>query len=215
MPQKLETRPETTSVKTNHMTYEEFLEYADGMHAEWVGGEIITLMPASRVHQNVADFILIILRFFVEYQRLGMVISAPFQMKSGTDLPGREPDVMFVSNENLSRLHANYLEGPADLAVEVVCTESRERDRGAKYYEYETAGVREYWLIDPLRKQAEFYQLGDDSVYHLVSVGEDEIYRSAVLNGLWLKVSWLWEDTMPPVRAVLDMWKLTQSGDKA
>jgi hypothetical protein len=43
--------------------------------------------------------------------------------------------------------------------------ESRSRDRGEKYYEYEEGGVREYWLIDPVRRKAEFYQLGADGYY--------------------------------------------------
>jgi Uma2 family endonuclease len=48
---------------------------------------------------------------------------------------------------------------PADLAVEIVPTESRLRDRGQKLAEYEMGGVREYWIIDPERRQAAFYVL--------------------------------------------------------
>jgi Uma2 family endonuclease len=209
MAQELETLSERTPVKPNKMTYEKFLECAEGMHAEWVNGEVIYTIPASRVHQNLAGFIFVILRFFVEYHGLGQVLSAPFQMKTGRELPGREPDVMFVSNERLSSLQTNHLEGPADLVVEVVSAESRERDRGAKFYEYEAGGIREYWLIDPLRRQAEFYRLSEDGIYQLVPVGADGVYRSTVLEGLWVKVSWFWDETMPPVREVVNMWKLS------
>ncbi|MEJ7756097.1 MAG: Uma2 family endonuclease [Nocardioidaceae bacterium] len=52
-----------------------------------------------------------------------------------------------------------YLDGAADLAIEIISPESIGRDRGEKFVEYEAAGIREYWLIDPERRQAEFYRL--------------------------------------------------------
>jgi Uma2 family endonuclease len=102
----------------------------------------------------------------------------------------------------------NYLQGPADLAVEIISPDSRARDRGEKFYEYEQGGVREYWLIDPVRKQAEFYALGKNGIYRLMNVGEDGIFRSQVLKGLWLQVSWLWQTPLPPLMSVLKSWKL-------
>ena len=105
-------------------------------------------------------------------------------------------------------MKSTYLDGPADLVVEVITPDSRARDRGEKFYEYEQGGVREYWLIDPLRKQAEFYQPGADGIYRLVPVGENSVYCSAVLNGLWLKVDWLWQDPLPPLLSVLKEWRL-------
>jgi Uma2 family endonuclease len=77
------------------------------------------------------------------------------------------------------------------------------RDRGAKYYEYEQGGVREYWLIDPLREQAEFYHLGENGIYRPAALGEDGLYRSSVLPGFWLDPEWLWRDPPPPALGVL------------
>lgn len=92
-------------------------------------------------------------------------------------------------------LRENYLDGAADLVVEIVSPESIGRDRGEKFVEYEAAGIREYWLIDPQREQAEFYRLGDDSRYHLVSTDSDGIFHSEIIRGFWLRVEWLW--TLP------------------
>lgn len=78
---------------------------------------------------------------------------------------GREPDLLFVAQEHLDRLQETYLDGPANLVVEVVSPESLARDRGAKFVEYEAGGVPEYWLLDPLRRWAEFYCLGEDGRY--------------------------------------------------
>jgi Uma2 family endonuclease len=129
-------------------------------------------------------------------------------MKTAPDLPGRSPDLLFVATANLSRLQKTFLEGPADLVVVIISPDSRGRDRGDKFYEYEQGGVREYWLIDRLRKRAEFNQLGEDGLYHLAPIGEDGIFRSAVLPGFWLKVDWLWQDPLPPLLSVLREWCL-------
>src|ERR687884_2191799 len=199
-----ETSAPTPSASPAKMTYEEFLAQADeDVPAEWVDGEIILMSPASQRHQVLGDFLTALLRFFVEAKRLGSVRSAPFQMKLATRPSGREPDVLFISGDRLDRLKEMYLDGPADLAVEIISTDSRARDRGEKFYEYEQGGVREYWLIDPLRKQAEFYLLGDNNLYQLASVGEDGKFHSVVLKGLYLKVDWLWQEPLPPLLFVL------------
>lgn len=204
-PQKM---PEKTA-PPNKMTYEEFLAWADeDTWAEWVNGEVIILSLASNKHQDLAGFLTALLRFFVETKQLGMVRFAPYQMKIGPDLPGREPDILFIAREHLDRLGDTHLDGPADLVVEIISRDSRSRDRGDKFYEYEQGGVREYWLLDYLRRQAEFYQLGPDGIYRLVPIGADGIYHSAVLEGLWLKVEWLWQEPLPPLMSVLREWRL-------
>lgn len=189
------------------MTFEEFLTWCDeDTWAEWVDGEVQMVSPASDRHQDLADFLTAVVRIFVEARGLGVVRSAPFLMKMGPELPGREPDLVFVSREHLGRLKATYLDGPADLVVEIVSPESRVRDRGEKFYEYETAGVREYWLIDPEREEARFYRLGERGWYEPVPPDEEGLYRSEVVPGFWLKVDWLWQEPLPsPIRIVAEI----------
>jgi Uma2 family endonuclease len=191
------------------MTYAEFLAWADeDVNAEWVEGEVVLLSPASDRHQNLADFLTALLRLFAEAREAGVIRSAPFQMKTGRDLPGREPDIVYVANAHLNRLKGTHLDGPADIAVEIISPESRARDRGAKFVEYQKGGVQEYWLLDPLRKQAEFYRLTENGNYGLVTVAEEGVFHSSVLEGLWLKVEWLWQEPLPHLLAVLKEWGL-------
>lgn len=186
------------------MSYEEFLEWADeDTYAEWVDGEIIMMTPASDRHQDIVDFLTSILRLYAASRDLGWVRSAPFQMKVGPDLPGREPDVLFLRKEHLDRLHKTYLDGPADLAVEVISLESVGRDRGEKFVEYEAGGVPEYWLIDPERKRAEFYQLDEEGRYRLMSTDSEGRYHSSVVTDFWLRVEWLWQKPLPATDDVL------------
>ena len=183
------------------MTYEEFLTWADeDTLAEWVDGEVVVYSPASKRHQNIADFLLKVMGTYVESHDLGMVVSAPFQMKLEH---GREPDLLFVAQEHLERLKETYLDGPADLVVEIVSPESLERDRGAKFAEYEAGGVPEYWLLDPLRRWAEFYRLGEDGWYRTAFAGAEGEYHSHTLSGFWLRVEWLWQEPLPhPLQAL-------------
>ena len=168
------------------------------------------MSPVSTKHQLLAAFLAALLQHFVEARGLGLILTAPFQMKLSTRPSGREPDIIFIDRARLGILKDNYLDGPADLAIEVISPDSRARDRGDKYYEYEQAGVAEYWLFDPIRKQAEFYRLGTDGFYGVVPVGKDGIFRSAVLEGLWLNVDWLWQEPLPQLMSVLKEWGLVK-----
>jgi Uma2 family endonuclease len=120
-------------------------------------------------------------------------------MKTGPQLPGREPDILFVAREHLARLKETFLDGPADLVIEILSPESRLRDRGDKRAECEAGGVREYWLIDPERREADFYVLDARGRYRLVEVGPDGIYESPTLAGFRLNLAWLWRDPLPKV----------------
>jgi Uma2 family endonuclease len=186
------------------ITYEEFLAWCDeDTLAEWVDGEVVMGSPASQRHQTVSDFLLRVFGDYAEQRDIGRVISDPFQMKTGSDLPGREPDILFVARENLHRLKDIYLDGPADLVVEVVSPESRRRDRGEKLAEYEMGGVREYWIVDPEKQQADLFVLGADGRYERQRADAQGVYHSTLLPGLWLQIDWLWQDPPPKVLDVL------------
>lgn len=197
-----------TPVLEEAITYDSFLEtVGEDVRAEWVEGKIFKMSPPSERHQNISRFLSALLSHYDEAFNLGAVRPAPFQMKTGEALPGREPDLVFVLRANLERLKKNRLEGPADLAVEIISLESRARDRGEKFYEYEQGGVSEYWLIDPDREQAEFYRPDARGIYQLVPL-TDGVFESKVLPGLKLDTAWLWQDPLPPLLSILKIWKL-------
>jgi len=178
------------------MTYEEFLAWADeDTLAEWVDGEVVMSSPASSRHQEIVGFLSTVIGMFVRQRELGVAMLAPFQMKLLDS--GREPDLIFVAARHVDRLRNTYLDGPADLAIEVLSPESVSRDRGEKFYEYARGGVPEYWLIDPLRKWAEFYRLGALGLYEPIFSGREGIFHSEAVPGFWLRVEWLWQEPLP------------------
>src|SRR5579862_8978894 len=103
----------------NYITYEEFLEMdLEGLW-EWEDGKAIQLSVDAR-HDAIFGFLHTLLSVFVDTHALGRLLTEPFQMKTGVDLPGRSPDIFFVSTGNLPRIQLKHLRGPADLAIEIV-----------------------------------------------------------------------------------------------
>ena len=118
---------------------------------------------------------------------------------------GREPDIIYVAPENEGRLLDNYLDGPADLAIEVVSPGSEAVDRGDKFKEYERGGVREFWLLDPHRREALFYIRGENGLFRAGAIHNGE-YQSQVLPLVKLRVERLWEQ--PIAIEILRGWNL-------
>jgi Uma2 family endonuclease len=188
------------------ITFEEYLVKYDGQHAEWIDGNVVTYMSASDRHQDLVGFLESLLRVFVEENDLGVIRTGPMSMR--LEERGREPDVFFVAKDNLENIKATYLDGAADLIIEIISPESRGRDRGDKFYEYEAAGVKEYWLIDYERKQAEFYILGKNGIFKPIEADEKNVYQSKVIKNLKINVKWLWQKKLPTLLEVLKDWKM-------
>ncbi len=187
------------------MTYEEWLRWADGPgRSEWVEGEVIVFMPPTLRHMRLIRFLTNFVGLFVERHGLGEWIVSPFEMKLPSSR-SREPDLLFVASANLGRLRQERLDGPADLAIELVSEDSVRRDRVTKRDEYAAAGIAEYWILDPRpgREAEEFLVLGDDGRYHPVPPDADGWYRSRVIEGFRLRPEWLRADPLPDPLACL------------
>jgi Uma2 family endonuclease len=192
-------RPPPTPV-----SFEEFLRWSDeDTLAEWVEGAVVPMSPSNLEHQDLLGFLYELIKTFVRARQFGTVIFAPFVMRLPSRPSGREPDLLFVAPTHAERLRETYLDGPADLVVEIISPESEARDRGEKFVEYEAAGIPEYWLIDPLRRDALFFQIGPDGRFRRAALDPDGFYRSEVLSGFRLQVAWLWERPLPPVAQVV------------
>ena len=184
------------------MSYEEFLREFEGQFAEWEDGKVILMSPVSRRHQQLLGFLIHLLSSFVEVEQSGEILFAPFQMRLAKIQRGREPDLIFIKTENLSRLKSNFLDGPADIAVEIISPESVDRDRNVKFRECAQAGVPEYWLIDPENEIAEFFLLGSTGSYQVADMDADG-YHSRALSGLVIHPTWFWQMPLPAVRPIL------------
>lgn len=192
------------------MTYEEFLRNYYGKYVEFVRSEVIGPMTVSLRHDQLTAFLRNLMQLYVESKDLSRVCGEPFQMKMEFEdgIHGREPDIFFVKDENLSRLGDRFYDGGADLVVEIISPDSVIRDTREKFEEYEAAGVTEYWIIDHYRRTANFYGFDTNGKYELLPLSPDGKFSSRVINGLWIKTDWLWEKPLPKIMEIIKVWGL-------
>jgi Uma2 family endonuclease len=187
---------------TAPISFEEFLDWCDGeTRAEWVNGRVVLMSPSESLpHVRIVQFLGMVLSLYVQKHNLGEVVISTFMMKMDAIPSGRLPDVLFMTREQIEHhLRHRYLEAPATLAVEVVSPDSVERDEDEKFREYAKAGVREFWLINPMRRAAAFFELKSGKYKRLAI--EDGVVRSRVVDGFYLRTDWLWQ--IPPTLDVL------------
>ena len=189
------------------ISFEEYLEAYDGVHAEWVDGRVLVMSPGNRSQSRLTRFLSAVLQHWAEAHDLGEVFVPPFALRLG-DGAAREPDVFFVRTENADRVRGTYVQAPADLVIEILSPSSRGTDRGDKFYEYEEAGISEYWLIDPEREVVEAYRLASPGRYERRDLGDPMVLTSDALPGMRLPVGWLWQEPLPKLSWVIKEWGL-------
>lgn len=201
---------ETEVVATPPMpiTFEQYLatDSDEGPLREWVQGKVITHAMPTRIHQELIEFLTALMGQFVRMFDLGRVLSAGYPMRTTLSGNAREPDVLFVAHEHQARAELQYLNGPADLAIEIISPDSPARDRAEKFDEYQEGGVREYWLIDsrPGKYRVDVYVLDEHGKYQVVAP-TNGVFHSTVLPGFWLDEAWLWDATTDPSTAMLQI----------
>jgi Uma2 family endonuclease len=175
-------------------------QYAETFH-EWAEGVVIKISPVTRQHDALCSYLRVLFTAYLELNPIGRVLGEPFVMRLDAIQRMREPDLQIILNDNPGELTDTVMIGPADICVEVVSAESVERDYGAKFSEYEKAGVREYWVIDPLRRRCDFNRRGEGGVYVEMEPDDTGYYRTPLLPRLVLHVPTLWQDELPGVIA--------------
>ena len=155
---------------------------------EIIRGRVVMMAAASMNHNRISGNIHTIFDNYLDGRRC-----EPCQ--DGTALfleEGAEeykPDMMVVCDPDKVKRKGVY--GAPDLAVEVLSNSTARNDRGHKKDMYEKHGVREYWIVDPLRMSLEQYVLENGKfvlrdVYHKYSASEladmDEKERAAIVT---------------------------------
>lgn len=185
------------------MTEREFVAWAgEKTRAEWVDGEIIMMAPASSGHDSLGGWVRALLHLYVEHRELGSVFGPELMVRLPRLRRRRLPDVMFLSAGHLDRVRPNHVEGAPDLIMEIVSPDSRARDWRDKFIDYERAGVREYWVLDPMAGQLEAYSLSRGGRYERIPERAGKI-PSAVVKGFYLRTQWLGEQRRPKLAGAL------------
>lgn len=167
-------------------TYEDYLLLPEDKHYEIIEGDLYMVPSPKTSHQMVLGNLYIILRSFVDQERLGKVLTAPYDVVlSKHDVV--QPDILFVSTERSQIITDINLQGVPDLIVEITSPGTEERDREVKKKLYARFGVKEYWVIDPDGKNLDVYFVGQEGYELKGSYSERDSIESKVLEGLVVK----------------------------
>lgn len=143
----------------------------DGERAELIDGVLYGMAPPGYSHQELSLNISAEIRNYIRKKKGNCkVIAAPFAVfLNNDDKTYLEPDIIVVCD--VSKIDEKGCHGAPDLIVEILSPSSRSRDRIKKFLKYATAGVREYWIVDPVKKQTDVYHFEKD-LYDCYGFGE-------------------------------------------
>lgn len=187
-------------IERRPMTYETFLEFAsESQKMEWVDDEVLIYMSASTKHQSIFLFLVKLFGLFIDHLEVGEVFTDPFLCKLWDGGPAREPDIIWIAPDNPGRLDDKRFYGAPDLVVEIVSPGSVRQDTFKKFAEYEEAGVREYWIVDPRwhYQTVDLYVRNEQGKFDVMPPDVDGCLYSTILPGFWMDTNWLWESPFP------------------
>ena len=145
------TRPE------RGITYDDYLHFPEGERWEVINGEAFMVPAPNTRHQRVAGEIYYHVLHHLRQHGGGQVYVAPFDTVL-SEFNVFQPDVVFMTDENLGVLTEANVWGSPSWVVEVLSSDVR-RDRTLKFEQYERYGVPEYWIVDPVGNTIEMYRL--------------------------------------------------------
>ena len=133
-------------------TIEDIYALPEGERAELIDGQMYMMAPPIRIHQKlVSQFTQIIGSYIKNKHGDCEVYPAPFAVFLNKDNRNYvEPDISVICDKN--KLNEKGCNGAPDWIIEITSPSNPEHDYGIKLFKYRTAGVREYWIVNPQKQ---------------------------------------------------------------
>ncbi len=168
-------------------TSEDYWNLPDGQRAELIDGKLYAMAPPNRIHQRLVSRLTQTIGLFIDSNKGACeVYPAPFAVNlNANDKIWVEPDISVICNKD--KLSDRGCEGAPDWIIEIVSPGNPKNDYTIKLFKYRTAGVREYWIVNPMKKVVQTYTFEDieeSDVYFF----DDEI-PSHIFDNLTIKIS--------------------------
>jgi Uma2 family endonuclease len=130
-------------------TTDDIYALPEGTRAELIDGRIYYMAPPSRKHQRITTELCTIINNYIKAKGGSCEVDiAPFAVFLNADDKNYvEPDISVICDKN--KLTDKGCSGAPDWIIEIVSPGSRRMDYFIKLFKYRTAGVREYWIVDP------------------------------------------------------------------
>jgi len=184
------------------MSEKEFLGWVkERTRAEWTEGEVTIMSPVSVDHDELQNWFVRLLGDFVEERGAGKVCGSELYVRLPRPAGLRLPDLFFVSTAALGGFERNAFVGAPDLIVEIVSRDSIHRDYVEKLSHYESSGVKEYWIVDPLSQRVTVWELNRGRYRAIAEKGA--AVHSRVLKGFFVRPGTLWRRPLPSVAGAL------------
>lgn len=163
-------------------TIDDIYALPDGKRAELIDGKIYYMAQPNTRHQRlVSDLHYQIKDFIKRNNGECEVFPAPFAVfLNENDKNYVEPDISVICDKN--KITDKGCNGAPDWVVEIVSPSSKQMDYYKKLFKYRTAGVREYWVVDPERELVTVYNFEKDSM-------EEYSFNKDIPVGIYERVS--------------------------
>ncbi|MEW6608051.1 MAG: Uma2 family endonuclease, partial [bacterium] len=142
----------TVATEEEKWTYQDYVQFPDnGKRYQIIQGEVYMSPAPVPYHQRIIRKLGKIIDEFVTRNDLGEIFYAPCDVLL-SDINVVQPDIFFISNENLDIIKDKYIEGVPDLIIEITSPYTQKIDKLLKKRLYETYRVQEYWIVDADKK---------------------------------------------------------------
>lgn len=180
--------------KAKRLTYEEYarLTPPDSSIYELHDGQIIKMPTPTPKHQLFSTNLVTEINIFIRPQKLGRVIAAPMDTVF-TPNDVLQPDILFLSTDNLHLIGDKKIEGAPDLVVEILSPSNHAKEMAYKKMIYELAGVREYWLVNLENQTITQYENIEKEFVKRQVLQKTDILQAIVLQGFQINVAHLFE----------------------
>lgn len=181
------------AINTARMTARQFLELGEdppGVRLELVDGEIEVAPSPMPDHSHVVFRLGQILLNHIDEHGLGKLYGDVDTIFGEHDV--RRSDIIYFVKDRLHLVGAKAMQGPPDLCVEVISPTSGNIDRQVKFKLYESAGVANYWIIDPEPRTFEAYALIDSRYQRVATAGAEDHVSAPPFPGLSIPLGRLW-----------------------
>lgn len=140
-----------------NVSEDEFWEIAtEDSNFELINGVLMIHSPASTEHEQIFGYLYFVLHYYTEQTEKGRVFGSRLVMRL-SEKWNPEPDLMVVIPEHYDRIMETRIQGPADIAIEILSPTTREIDLTKKLPHYRYAGIGEVWNIDPKSQEFMIY----------------------------------------------------------
>jgi len=163
-------------------TYDDYAALPEGAPYELIHGNLVMTPSPTPRHQIIESELVFRLQVHSREHQAGRVIVSPIDVFF-SDSNTYQPDIIFIARDRLNIIGEKRIEGAPDLVVEVLSPSNAYYDLMPKRDVYESSGVKEYWIVDPMTETIEVFANTKSGFTLLAKARNAGSVASKVLDG--------------------------------